>query len=92
MGNLNKKPGQGKTPQQYRDSSRFAWYGVVGMIIILFLMSLYGCSHKTHVITEWDGDREIRWYSTNKNNTDSIIPKGVSCKCLECTTGNWGPQ
>ena len=92
MENLNKKRINGKTPQQYRDNSRLAWYGVVGMIIILFLMSLCGCSHKTHVITEWDGDREIRWYSTNKNNTDSIIPKGVSCKCLECTTGNWGPQ
>ena len=39
MGNLNKKPGQGKTPQQYRDSSRFAWYGVVGMILLLLFMS-----------------------------------------------------
>ena len=42
MGNMNKKrkfkPGQGKTPQQYTDSTRFAWYGVVGMIIVLFLM------------------------------------------------------
>ena len=40
MGNLNKKPGQGKTPQQYRDSSRFAWYGVVGMIILLIILTL----------------------------------------------------
>jgi|TARA_R110002167_G_scaffold2600_1_gene13090 hypothetical protein len=39
MANLNKKPGQGKTPQQYRDSSRFAWYGVVCMIILLFFIS-----------------------------------------------------
>ena len=39
MANLNKKLGQGKTPQQYKDSSRLAWYGVVGMIIILFLAS-----------------------------------------------------
>ena len=39
MVNLNKKPGQGKTPQQYKDSSRFAWYSVVGMIILLFFMS-----------------------------------------------------
>ena len=40
MANSNKNPGQGKTPQQYRDSSRLAWYGVVGMIIIFILMSL----------------------------------------------------
>jgi len=40
MESMNKKPGQGKTPQQYRDSSRFAWYGVVGMVILLFLSTL----------------------------------------------------
>ena len=40
MANLNKKPGQGKTPQQYRDSSKLAWYGVVGMVILLILMTL----------------------------------------------------
>jgi len=46
MENMNKKhkfkPGQGKTPQQYEDSSRFAWYGVVGMAIILLLVILLG--------------------------------------------------
>ena len=87
MANLNKKQGQGKTPQQYRDSSRFAWYGAVGMIIVLILTSLLmGCTtaYKTHqiiyeesiiyddtkkccdkeyVITEWDGDRQINWYT-----------------------------
>ena len=76
MANLNKKPRQGKTPQQYRDSSRFAWYGVVGMIILLFLMSLLmgctttqstkKCCGKNYVITEWDGDRQINWYSTSE--------------------------
>jgi len=62
MENSNKKPGQGKTPQQYRDSSRFAWYGVVGMIILFLLISLFSCSHRTHVITE-DG---VNWYTTEK--------------------------
>jgi hypothetical protein len=42
MESMNKKRkfklGQGKTPQQYTDSTRFAWYGVVGMIILLILM------------------------------------------------------
>jgi len=103
MENMNKKrkfkPGQGKTQQQYTDSTRFAWYGVVGMVILLFLASLLGgcttikeCHDKNYVITEWDGDREIKWYSTNKSKTDSIIPNGISCKCLECTNSNWGPQ
>ena len=27
------------------------------------MISLISCSKKTHVITEYDGDREIRWYS-----------------------------
>ena len=62
MENLNKKQGHGKTPQQYKDSSILAWYGVVGMIILLFLASLFSCSHKTHVITE-DG---VRWYTIDK--------------------------
>ena len=67
---------QGKRPQQVRDSERFAWYGVLGMIIILILVTLLGgcattqptkkCCDKKHVITEWDGDREIRWYSSSE--------------------------
>jgi len=40
MENSNKKQKQGKTPQQYQDSSLFAWYGIVGMVILLILMSL----------------------------------------------------
>ena len=76
MANMSKKSGQGKTPQQYRDSSRFAWYGVVGMVLLLILTSLLmgctttqptkKCCEKTHVITEWDGDREINWYSSTE--------------------------
>ena len=38
MENSNKKSRQGKTDKQYRDSAMFAWYGVVGMIILLVLM------------------------------------------------------
>jgi len=44
MENSNKKrkfkPGQGKTPQQYQDSTRLAWYGVLGMVILLILVML----------------------------------------------------
>jgi len=43
MANMNKKsPGQGKTPQQYTDSTRFAWYGVVGMTLLVILLTLLG--------------------------------------------------
>jgi len=34
MENMNN---QGKPPQPYKDNTRFAWYGVVGMIILLIL-------------------------------------------------------
>jgi hypothetical protein len=62
MENLNKKRINGKTPKQIQDSNKIAWIGVVGMVIILILSSLFGCSHRTHVITE-DG---VNWYTTNK--------------------------
>jgi hypothetical protein len=33
------------TNRQYKDSARFAWYGVVGMVILLILVSLLtGCA------------------------------------------------
>jgi hypothetical protein len=36
---------QGKGPDQYGNSAKFAWYGVVGMITLLILMTLLGgCS------------------------------------------------
>ena len=77
MENMNN---QGKRPDQYENSAKFASYGIMGMIILLIIMTLLGgcattknspkkCCDKEkvcHVITEWDGDREIRWYSTNE--------------------------
>jgi len=38
------------------------------ILIIIILISLSACSKKTHVITEWDGDRQIDWYSTDKED------------------------
>ena len=36
---------QGKTPQQYSNSAKIAWYGVVGMIVLLILVTLFsGCT------------------------------------------------
>jgi len=59
MGNMNN---QGKRPEQYADSARFAWYGVLGMVIILLLVSLLTgcatiqptkkCCDKEHTITD----------------------------------------
>ena len=40
MENMNN---QGKTPQQYQDSTKFTWYGVVGMTILVILLSLLEC-------------------------------------------------
>ena len=35
MENLNN---QGKGPDQYTNSAKFAWYGIVGMITLLLLL------------------------------------------------------
>ena len=39
MENMNN---QGKRPDQYENSARFASYGILGMIILLILMTLLG--------------------------------------------------
>jgi len=33
---------QGKTPKQYKDSAKFAWYSVIGMLILLGIITLVG--------------------------------------------------
>ena len=64
MENMNK---QGKTPQQCKDSMTLFMYAALGLFTLMLIMSIFnGCATKTHVITEMDGDREIRWYSTEK--------------------------
>ena len=64
---------QGKRPDQYENSAKFAGYSIIGMIILLIIITLLGgcgttkptkkCCEKDHVITEWDGDKQINWYS-----------------------------
>ena len=55
--------------RQYKDSARFTFGGMIGIIVLILLMLLTGCTttkkccDKEHVITEWDGNREIRWYT-----------------------------
>ena len=45
MENMNN---QGKRPDQYENSAKFAWYGVVGMTILIILLSLLGGCATTH--------------------------------------------
>ena len=54
MANMNKKfnPGQGKTQKQYEDSAKFAWYGIVGMVILLILFSLLNSCTTTKKVDE----------------------------------------
>ena len=77
MESMNKKPGQGKTPQQYRDSSRFAWYGVVGMIILLFLMTLLiGCTGTYYISDgEYSDVRESHASVTYFHESDGCFYK-----------------
>ena len=43
---------QGKRPDQYSNSAKFAWYGVVGMITLLILMTLLGGCSTTKKVDE----------------------------------------
>jgi len=49
MENSNK---QGKTNKQYRDSAKFAWYGVVGMIILIVIATLFSSCATTKKVDE----------------------------------------
>ena len=49
MANMNN---QGKRSDQYSNSPKFAWYGVVGMITLLILMTLLGGCSTTKKVDE----------------------------------------
>ena len=59
--------------RQHEDSMRFVSISILGIIILMIIMTLLGgcgttkptkkCCDKKHVITEWDGDKQINWYS-----------------------------
>ena len=46
MANMNNF--QGKRPDHYTNSAKFAGYGIVGMIILLILITLLGGCATTH--------------------------------------------
>jgi len=39
---------QGKRPDQYSNSAKFAWFGIVGMITLLIIITLLGGCATTH--------------------------------------------
>ena len=45
MANMNN---QGKRPQQYENSTKFAGYSILGMIILLIIITLLGGCATTH--------------------------------------------
>ena len=71
MANLNKKRINGKTPKQIRDTERLAWFGVIGMIILLVLTSLLSSCTGVYYLTdaEYDNTREEHLAVTYHNNS-----------------------
>ena len=49
MENLNN---QGKRKDQYENSAKFAWYAIVGMIVLLAAMTLFGGCSTTKKVDE----------------------------------------
>ena len=49
MENMNN---QGKTPQQRKDSTRFTFGGIVGIILLTFFMLFSGCYAQTYHLTD----------------------------------------
>ena len=50
MANLNNN--QGKRPDQYENSTKFAGYSIIGMIILLIIITLLGGGATTHETTK----------------------------------------
>ena len=68
MANMNN---QGKRPEQYEDSAKLAWYGVLGMLIILIIvMMLSGCTGVYYLTdAEYSDARETHASITYYNNS-----------------------
>ena len=67
MENMNN---QGKTPQQYKDSTRFTFGGIIGIILLTFFMLFSGCYAQTYHLTdaEYSDAREENASITYYNN------------------------
>ena len=49
MANLNN---QGKSPEKYENSAKATWYAIVGMIVLLVAMTLFGGCSTTKKVDE----------------------------------------
>ena len=49
MANLNN---QDKSPEKYENSAKAAWYAIVGMIVLLVAMTLFGGCSTTKKVDE----------------------------------------
>ncbi len=49
MANMNN---QGKRKDQYENSAKFAWYAIVGMIVLLIALTLFGGCSTTKKVDE----------------------------------------
>ena len=69
MANMNNF--QGKRPDQYENSTKFAGYSIIGMIILLIIITLLGGCTGTYYITdaEYDNVREEHLAITYHNNS-----------------------
>jgi len=52
------KPGQGKTQRQYEDSAKFAWYGVIGMVALVIILTLFSSCATTKKVDECCSKKE----------------------------------
>ena len=62
---------QGKRPDQYENSTKFAGHSIIGMIILLIIITLLGGCTGTYYITdaEYDNVREEHLAITYHNNS-----------------------
>jgi len=64
MENLNN---QGRSPEKYKNSAKAAWYAIVGMIVLLISMTLFGGCSTTKKVDECCSKKEsIKYFICSK--------------------------
>ena len=62
------------TNRQYKDSEKFAWYGVLGMVIILIIVMLLSSCNGTYYITDTKNNtQEYHCWKCKKPKNKVII-------------------
>ena len=50
------------------------------LLLLIIIAIISSCSTKQHIITEWDGNKEIKWHSTKKkimNRNEQELNKDI---------------